>query len=415
MFLALFLGEQLRDELWECFTSGVMHTSANGLSLAESVHGFFDRGLLTFDPVGEYQYEAQGVDGCGSGRGEMKMKFVWHYWERELELLRTFLPRWTIDDHEDVTDADNHGSSRGVRSGDIFKVYTRDTELYPLPGRGFLQLHDLLWRSIGAAGLLDDPDNLRVQKRKMPASRKRKQPNQTQVEVTGPTDHSTPHTSHPPATLADGDPPRSNSDQDQERIAGQGPQRSVSSSSTSTISSIFDNSATGLDEEHTEGSIKTWHARLARGPSSSPPANAAYIDDEALLPKQRKRKRGETELEGSGEMVLDTFVKELEPGKNKLALVFRDSGHVKNQNTDTELKVERAMQALRMHFPKSSENAYHPALQQYAWMGTHGLERWADDSDSVSGDDGWESEGEDIPSHMDQGLDDCMQALVGGL
>ncbi|KAF8431646.1 hypothetical protein BGX38DRAFT_1228458 [Terfezia claveryi] len=387
MFLVLFLGQELRDELWECFSSGVINTSANGLCLEEAVHGHFDRGFLTFDPIGEYRYDHPADDGYGTGRGEMKIVFVWHYWERQLELLRTFLPH---DHHEDRADVGLSRHSRALKSGDIFTVETTDAELYPLPAKGLLQLHGLLWRAIGAAGLLDDPHIAPARKLKQPASRKRQHLNQAQVETPAPS-YPTPHTSQPPVTPVRDDPPSIYSDHGQ--VRGQGQSRSVSGSSTSsgsTASSIFD--------------VPT-STRTLRGPTSTPPPplHATVTDGKMKHEKTvlGKRKYSET--------ILGCSTQEVVSGKDELPLIFADL----DQNPETELRVDRAIQALSTLFPDLPNKEYDSSDPKY---GPDALEfgELANDSDIESSGEGYGA-CEDIQTPGDQRFDDCMRALVAGL
>ena len=320
-----FLGIESRDELWRLLSSareensdreengagvvdeqpgevagGSGYDCRNGLCLQEGIHRSFDTGMLTLEPV-----EYEGGTGRGRLMEEMRVIFKWHDTQSELSLVTTLLPHTSLESNTNSphTQTDAHrGESRPVSDGDVFIIKTCDTHVYPLPIPGFLQLHDVLWRAIGAAGLTDDSSGTQDNKVKQPGRKRRRRLPANEKDgardIIGIAGYPTPGEGETTAqSLAQGvDHPAGNNTSLHHTTHSQ--QRSVSGlsvlsgSSDSTSSSIFDTVEGTQDSDHgTIAAQKTRPRPRPHRPSASPSPNQedkTTSDLGLAIPKKRK-------------------------------------------------------------------------------------------------------------------------------
>ncbi|RPB19945.1 hypothetical protein L211DRAFT_852741 [Terfezia boudieri ATCC MYA-4762] len=388
LFLVFFLGIELRDELYGLLAGdeGIGNGCANGVCLGEAMHGLFDTGLLTLEPL--YPSDSEADDHITL----MEVALKWHHWEYELSLYQTILPRSV--NHTEATADNVAGRVRAspIRNGDIFTVKTRDAQNYPLPIRGFLQLHDILWTLIAAAGLLLDPDNAPTVKLKQ-QNRKRRKVEQVKEAIPPttapvPSELATPTAKEPtPSDPIPQAPPSTTSSHQYRSIS----HSSTQSSEGSAASSIFDVTPSQTDTlTWSRGSIRP-HS-LPWEPCSSPPPI-----DLVLLPQ--KRKRGVEEVvpfideKQKDDVGFDDHGHKLGPQRkplhqgilqvnNVVSAEDRDGGYIFH-NHDSASKLDRAIALFGEYWPAGQRShVYHPEhLNQFRPIGV-----------AVSG---WKEEGED--------------------
>ncbi|KAF3933857.1 hypothetical protein ABW19_dt0201853 [Dactylella cylindrospora] len=150
-FLAILLGEKLRDLILKGITSQAagIHTPANRICLAASVHSLFDRGTLSIIPISKqdkeepYYLDVQLAfytdPGTAAGSN--------NYRPRSVDKQCSF------DDKGIPTSLRNQKPVGPLEDGTVVRLTTHDPSGLPLPSAMLFQWRDYIWGVIGAAGL----------------------------------------------------------------------------------------------------------------------------------------------------------------------------------------------------------------------------------------------------------------------
>ncbi|KAJ6258398.1 hypothetical protein Dda_6438 [Drechslerella dactyloides] len=132
-FLAIFLGEELRDalleELYEC-----LHTAGNRLFLTSGLCVYFETGRFSVIPWGD--------------EADSRYRDVW-------------MALWTPAESMPCMTIKDDGRPRRFRHGEIIRISAEDG--LPLPSKLLLWWHASIWRTTAAAGLSVTPDARKIQ------------------------------------------------------------------------------------------------------------------------------------------------------------------------------------------------------------------------------------------------------------
>lgn len=150
LLVAIYLGPDLRDRLYDIIRDADSYSTTNGLVLGCMMHKFFDKGVFYLIPRPTTDFDIKTshyLDVC----------FQWKYSPDNLALCFTRLPPLP----ENQTTVTSAGSitptlapqARQIQDGDVFRLFTGDPARLPLPHPFLLSLHAALWEIIGCAGL----------------------------------------------------------------------------------------------------------------------------------------------------------------------------------------------------------------------------------------------------------------------
>lgn len=150
LLIAIYLGPDLRDRLYDIIRGANSYSTTNGLVLGYMMHKFFDNGVFYLIPRPTTDFDTQTshyLDVC----------FQWKYSPDSLAVCFTRLPPLP----ENQTTVTSAGSirpalapqARQIQDGDVFRLFTDDPARLPLPHPFLLSLHAALWEIIGCAGL----------------------------------------------------------------------------------------------------------------------------------------------------------------------------------------------------------------------------------------------------------------------
>ncbi|KAL0630523.1 hypothetical protein Q9L58_010630 [Maublancomyces gigas] len=150
LLVAIYLGPDLRDRLYDIIRGADSYSTTNGLVLGCVMHKFFDKGVFYLIPRPTPDFDTQTshyLDVC----------FQWKYSPDNLALCFTRLPplpenQTTITSAGSITPA-LAPQARQIQDGDVFRLFTGDPARLPLPHPFLLSLHAALWEIIGCAGL----------------------------------------------------------------------------------------------------------------------------------------------------------------------------------------------------------------------------------------------------------------------
>lgn len=146
-FLRLCLGPVLSDHIFNLVAGSNSFRSTNGVAMDPTLHGsLFDRGIFWLLP--------QLPDDFHHGFSSYDVEFKWRADPRFLSTITSTIPRLPEDQLAESSVAYKHlDTARTLTSGDRFRLFTPDTERYPLPHPLLLSLHARLWEMIAASGL----------------------------------------------------------------------------------------------------------------------------------------------------------------------------------------------------------------------------------------------------------------------
>lgn len=146
-FLRLCLGPGLSDHIFNLVAGSNSFRSTNGVAMDPTLHGsLFDRGIFWLIP--------HLADDFHLGFTSYDVEFKWRAVPRFLTTITTTIPQLPEDQLADSSIAYKHlETGRPLHSGDRFRLFTPDTERYPLPHPLLLSLHTRLWEMIAASGL----------------------------------------------------------------------------------------------------------------------------------------------------------------------------------------------------------------------------------------------------------------------
>lgn len=146
-FLRLFLGPVLSDHIFNLVAGSNSFRSTNGVAMDPTLHGsLFDRGIFWLLP--------QLPDDFDHGFTSYDVEFKWRADPRFLSTMTSTIPRLPEEQLADSSVAYKHlDTARTLTSGDRFRLFTPDTERYPLPHPLLLSLHARLWEMIAGSGL----------------------------------------------------------------------------------------------------------------------------------------------------------------------------------------------------------------------------------------------------------------------
>lgn len=148
--LRLCLGPVLSDHIFNLVAGSNSFRSTNGIAMDPTLHGsLFDRGIFWLIPHLPDAFQ-QGIT------PSYDVEFKWRADRRFLSTITTNIPQDPDDQLTNSSIAYNHlDTARTLSSGDRFRLFTPDTERYPLPHPLLLSLHARLWEMIAASGLSD--------------------------------------------------------------------------------------------------------------------------------------------------------------------------------------------------------------------------------------------------------------------
>lgn len=147
--LRLFLGPTLTDEIYEIVGGLNSYKTSNALCLGPGLgEGVFDHGMFYLIPRLKDGFKLDLMN-------SYDVEFKWRADKRLLDPFFSFLPE-NPKDQIDYRGTYNYlEKSRPIKSGNYFRLYTRDPGQFPLPHPLLLSLHNVLWEVIGTAGVAE--------------------------------------------------------------------------------------------------------------------------------------------------------------------------------------------------------------------------------------------------------------------
>ncbi|KAF3903911.1 hypothetical protein ABW21_db0200340 [Orbilia brochopaga] len=161
-FLAIFLGEGLRDQLYADLISEKhgIHTAANAISLGLSTAFMLDLGFLTLTPILESDPPGHWID----------VRLTWRYLEHY-----TFFSSVFPSDPKDQYQYDADGrpimrnlttkQNRGIEPIKAIRIATLQPDELPVPSAMLLFWHAVIWNVVGHAGLAETLEDYNKRKR----------------------------------------------------------------------------------------------------------------------------------------------------------------------------------------------------------------------------------------------------------
>ncbi|KAF8417629.1 hypothetical protein EV426DRAFT_645711 [Tirmania nivea] len=396
LFLTFFLGPNLRDQLWSYLVDGKGHSTYNGLLLDTRLHDLFDAGMITLIPFEEPLPVQPDI---------LLVRFTYH----DINTMLCFTP---TSRRNAFTGEEGF---RPLKDGDVFSIETVDGERWPVPMKGFLMLHHLLWVGLGMVGLVREAGNpggerkeVDREKRREPGIKRQrtnppKQSPNTQAKVT-------PSSPGDTNLIADSRSPQDQQDGILHRL--QQP-RSVSGSSSSSSESIFDHPtrqpivASSVLASTSMPQKRSSVYELTPSPPGSPPQGTGNED----IPKLRLVKRTNA-LDATGAnptpCVTSVEMQQKQDFTYPQAVVI-NHGQRGSLDESIDTKLYRVIDDLRQHWPV--QNSYQNTYQHGAYSNAGGC--CADDTDPYSSNedyggggysgDGYESGDGIVDDHLDTG------------
>ncbi|KAJ6261946.1 hypothetical protein Dda_2745 [Drechslerella dactyloides] len=147
-FIAIFLGEELRDRLVEAIKSedhGIQ-SPANSIALDIGLHGRLDKGSFSLVPVRQSQPPGSFID----------VRLDWHLPPRSA-VFSSFVPekpedQYSYNEDEHLTRIFLNSPSQRARTGSVYRLGTNDPRLLPIPSPILFHWHTFIWKVLGRAG-----------------------------------------------------------------------------------------------------------------------------------------------------------------------------------------------------------------------------------------------------------------------
>ncbi|KAF3912116.1 hypothetical protein ABW21_db0204843 [Orbilia brochopaga] len=149
IFMSLFLGEELRNELVKELTSETsgIHTAKNGIRVDGYIQTRYNRGLLSLVPLNRPKNDIQHMD----------VRFSCYSTKDYITMMQTLIPK---DPADQLIFGDEGAEvrrilpqTRPLRDGDVLRFFTPDPAQLPLPSSLLLFWHQHLWKTLGGCGL----------------------------------------------------------------------------------------------------------------------------------------------------------------------------------------------------------------------------------------------------------------------
>ncbi|KAL0634550.1 hypothetical protein Q9L58_006509 [Maublancomyces gigas] len=145
--LRLFLGPDLTDEIYGIVGGLNSYKTSNALCLGPGLgEGVFDHGLFYLVPRLKDGFKLDLMN-------SYDVEFKWRGNQRLLDSYFTYIPENPKDQINYRGTYNYLEKSRPIKSGNYFRLYTRDPGQFPLPHPLLLSLHNVLWEVIATAGI----------------------------------------------------------------------------------------------------------------------------------------------------------------------------------------------------------------------------------------------------------------------